>query len=1098
MPSIALSQQPTEPVDPTPLDGETYYFINQLSGLQMDLNAGSTASEDSILQEPASYTSLSQRWATTKMPDGNWKISNIANGLCLDSATSADVTATVQNPCSVGASSQEWSFTYTSNGYNVMVNAASGDALDVTGRSSAAGATLNQTPVTATPTQSQQWLFRPVFFRGEDNALLEKEEELRVDGDQPWWQDAGQMDDVLHMMKAHGFNLLRIRPTSVPPYTTYTLGTQAAIPATCSANGCYAEADAADLDLAKRAKQLGMAVELSLFFDGGSSSAAPGSWDGYTVAQTQTAIYNYVKAEVESYRAEGVMPDMVSVGNEVDTGFLASLGGSPSGPANSAAFLNFAAYEMAGLQAVSDAASDTTLGPVIPAPIRCIHITPAWDLTSFFSEVNTDNVPYDAICQSYYPFLHGPLTAAQASSSNPNHQPVEQNALTSAANSIGKPIFVIETAEHYENGFDSNDPWYPATRAGQRQFVLDLESVLKTLPNNLGMGFDYWDGTGTDIPNGSGFTAGDGKTDATFAWNGLTLFDNADSSGSSSASAPTYDAVLPALSAVGGTIDASLAYKLVNAADGTLLESAAALTTSGARLDTGVDPGVISAHQEWRIMSNNDGYFQIASLNPATPVNVLDSQGNTAAGSAVVQASASSGTANQEWDIVSAGSGYFTVVNKESGLVVATSPGGSGSADAIVQQTPTSSNADWITPASKNQMWRIVPVHISVPSTPSELAFGSSTPTSIGLGGSLGTVSVSVEDSAGALTGNVAVPVTLAVMGPGGFSDTTEAASADGVATFDLASVSLTTPGSYTLTASSPGLTSATAGLTVSALAATQVVLTASASSVMTGTAVMFTATVSRISGTSQPTGSVTFLDGTTTLGNVALSAGVATYTTSTLAVGTHNITAEYTGDSSDATSTSAATQVIVSPAPDFSLSVSPGSATISAGSSTNTTVTVTPTGVFSASVSLACSGLPAYATCTFAPASVTPNGAAATAVMTIETDVNVTEGFVIKGERTRPGGGGGARAALASVSLLVLLIWPGFAGRKRKRVILRSLGMVVLAFAVSQVLSGCGGSSAGSTGPTSPKTPVGESTITITATSGTLTHAATFQLTVQ
>jgi arabinogalactan endo-1,4-beta-galactosidase len=1095
---VAISQQPAEPVDPSPIDGEMYAFINQLSGLQMDLKNGSTTSGDPILQEPTSYTSVSQRWATTRMPDGNWKISNLQNGLCLDSATTSGATTTVQNPCRVGTSSQEWSFTYTTNGYNAIVNAASGEALDVSGGSSAAGAALDQTALGPTPTQSQQWLFRPIFFRGDDNALLEKEEALRVAGDQPWWQDAGQVDDVLHMMKSHGFNVVRIRPTSVPPYATYTIGTQAAIPATCSANGCYAETDAADLDLAKRAKQLGMAVELSLFFDGGSSSAAPGAWAGYTVAQTQTAIHDYVKAEVEAYRAAGVMPDMVAVGNEVDTGFLGALGGSPSGSAGSTAFLNFAAFETAGMQGVSDAASDTSLGPAIPAPIRCIHITPAWDLTSFFSEVNTDNVPYDAICQSYYPIFHGPLTTAQAMASNPGGKPVEQTALTNAANSIGKPIFLIEIGEHYENGFDSNDPWYPATPVGQRQFVLDVDSVLKGLPNHLGMGIDYWDGAGTNIPNGSGFTAGDGKTDATFVWNGLTLFDNADSGGSTSTSAPTYNAVLPALNAVGGTLDASLAYKLVNAADGSLLETAAALTTSGAALDTGVDPGVVSAHQEWQITSNNDGYFQIGSLNlPTTPgaaMNVLDSQGGTSEGSAIVQVAASPGTASQEWDVVSAGSGNFTVVNKASGLVLATASGGSDAADMIAQQAPQSTNADWITPKGKNQMWRIVPVHISIPSTAVELAFASTSLPDVGMGGNPGTIDIDIEDSAGALVGNTPVPVTLTVTGSGSFSASVQATSVNGVASLDLSSVTLDTAGNYTLSASSPGLTGATAQLMVNSLAVTQVGLSASASSAVVGSNVTFTATVTETSGTAQPTGSVTFLDGTTTLGSGTLSAGVATYTTSALGVGSHSITAEYTGDSGNAGSTSAAVQVTILPAPDFSLSLSSTSATIAAGSSASVTVTVTPVGTFSASTSFACSGLPAYASCTFSPASVVPNGAVATTTMTIATDVNVAS--VSEGEGLGLGHRGRRGEILGSVALLAVLFWPWFTDGRRKRR-LRGLVFVLLLAVGGQVICGCSSSSSPSA-PPPPKTPSGQSNVSITATSGALTHTVTFQLTVQ
>jgi arabinogalactan endo-1,4-beta-galactosidase len=906
------------------------------------------------------------------------------------------------------------------------------------------------------------------------------------------------VDDVLHMMKSHGFNLVRIRPTSVPPYATYTVGTQAAIPATCSANGCYAETDAADLDLAKRAKQLGMAVELSLLFDGGSSSASPGAWAGYTVAQTQTAIHDYVKTEVEAYRAAGVMPDMVAVGNEVDSGFLAGLGGSPSGSAGSSAFLNFAAFETAGMQGVSDAASDNSLGAAIPAPIRCIHITPAWDLTSFFSEVNTDNVPYDAICQSYYPIFHGPLTTAQATASNPGGKPVEQTALTNAANSVGKPIFLIEIGEHYENGFDSNDPWYPVTAVGQRQFVLDVDSVLKGLPNHLGMGIDYWDGAGTNIPNGSGFTAGDGKTDGTFVWNGLTLFDNADSGGSTNTSAPTYNTVLPALNAVGGTLDASLAYKLVNAADGSLLETAAALTTSGAALDTGVDPGVISAHQEWQITSNNDGYFQIGSLNlpttPGAPMNVLDSEGGTSDGSAIVQMTASPGAASQEWDVVSAGSGNFTVVNKASGLVLASVPGSSGAADMIVQQAPQSTNADWITPKSKNQMWRIVPVHISIPSTAAELAFALTSLPDVGVGGNPGTVNIDIEDSAGALVGNTPVPVTLTVTGPGSFSDSVQATSVNGVASVDLSPVTLETAGNYTLSASSSGLTGATAQLTVNSLAVTQVGLSASSSSAVVGSSVTFTATVTETSGTAQPTGSVNFLDGTTTLGSGTLSAGVAMYTTSALGVGPHSITGVYSGDTGNAGSTSAAVQLTISPAPDFSLSLSSASATIAAGSSASVTVSVTPVGTFSASTAFACSGLPAYASCTFSPASVTPNGAAATTMMTIATDVNVAS---VSGDEG-PGLGNRVRRGemLGSVSLLAVLLWPWVAVGGRRR--LRGLVFAVLLAVGGQAIWGCSSSSSPSAPPPPPKTPAGQSNVSVTATSGALTHTVTFQLTVQ
>ena len=75
------------------------------------------------------------------------------------------------------------------------------------------------------------------------------------------------------------------------------------------------------------------------------------------------------------------------------------------------------------------------------------------------------------------------------------------------------------------------------------------------------------------------------------------------------------------------------------------------------------------------------------------------------------------------------------------------------------------------------------------------------------------------------------------------------------------------------------------------------------------GDTVNFTALVAPVPpATATPTGMVDFIDGAVLLGRAALdSAGHATYTTSTLTAGTHQVTARYDGDSTFASSTSAA-----------------------------------------------------------------------------------------------------------------------------------------------------------------------------------------------
>ncbi len=93
---------------------------------------------------------------------------------------------------------------------------------------------------------------------------------------------------------------------------------------------------------------------------------------------------------------------------------------------------------------------------------------------------------------------------------------------------------------------------------------------------------------------------------------------------------------------------------------------------------------------------------------------------------------------------------------------------------------------------------------------------------------------------------------------------------------------------------------------------ATTTTLTASANPQVITDSLTFTATVA--SGTAVPTGSVIFTIDEATVATVALTAGKATYTTTTLAVGQHYVLASYTGNTTYATSGEGLTETIVLP----------------------------------------------------------------------------------------------------------------------------------------------------------------------------------------
>lgn len=96
-------------------------------------------------------------------------------------------------------------------------------------------------------------------------------------------------------------------------------------------------------------------------------------------------------------------------------------------------------------------------------------------------------------------------------------------------------------------------------------------------------------------------------------------------------------------------------------------------------------------------------------------------------------------------------------------------------------------------------------------------------------------------------------------------------------------------------------------------LGPTATTLTSSQNPSNFGQSVTFTATATSDGFKITPTGTVTFFDGSTNLGTSNLNASAqATLSTSTLTVGTHNITATYSGDSNFASSTSSVVSQLV------------------------------------------------------------------------------------------------------------------------------------------------------------------------------------------
>jgi Bacterial Ig-like domain (group 3) len=133
-------------------------------------------------------------------------------------------------------------------------------------------------------------------------------------------------------------------------------------------------------------------------------------------------------------------------------------------------------------------------------------------------------------------------------------------------------------------------------------------------------------------------------------------------------------------------------------------------------------------------------------------------------------------------------------------------------------------------------------------------------------------------------------------------------------------STTASSAGSYSLTVNGTSGTiehtvSPSPILIVNPLTATTTTLTSSLNPSKYGQAVTFTAKITSSSGTPPNGETVTFLNGTASLGTGTLSSGSASLTTSTLPLGTNSITAVYAGDSNFAGSTSNAVSQVVNQA---------------------------------------------------------------------------------------------------------------------------------------------------------------------------------------
>lgn len=280
--------------------------------------------------------------------------------------------------------------------------------------------------------------------------------------------------------------------------------------------------------------------------------------------------------------------------------------------------------------------------------------------------------------------------------------------------------------------------------------------------------------------------------------------------------------------------------------------------------------------------------------------------------------------------------------------------------------------------------------------------------------------------------------------------------SANGVATLSLPFL---TAGSHTFSAVYAGdtlnlsSTSSTFTQTVQ-LRQTTDVLTSSTTSLNGGEQLTLISVVHPVgtAGSKNPTGTVTFFNGSITLATTPVdSTGVATVTV-LLPGASATLTSTYNGDTNYSPSTSSPTTVPVGPAPDFTLQATPTTWQMASKEYLDIQVSLASVRNFTDTFSLGCLGLPADATCTFSKDKVTlPTNGVQTVTLTVDTGHPLLSGTQASNQ------------AHSSSNVVFACLFPGslafcFLAFRLRRV--RLVGCLLLLFSLAIFttgLSGCG-----------------------------------------
>jgi len=312
---------------------------------------------------------------------------------------------------------------------------------------------------------------RSEFIMGADISMLD----ALTEAGRKFYAEDGVESSLITELKDNGVNWIRLRSWVEPsdeqgnPYGAGNIDTDALV-------RMASQVKAADMKLL-------VDLHYSDFWTDPGRQSTPKAWASLQAAELEKQVYTYTYETLQALAEANAYPDMIQIGNEINGGMLWPLGNSPAKAKQ---------YIAQGIQAVRDFEADVA-GDHIDIVIHRANPADGLDrVSSFFGTY--DDLDYDVIGLSYYPFWHGSLDNLQTVMDELAATYERKVAIveTSYAYTLEEPILNGPTG-HIFGQAQEDTAGYLATVQGQASAIRDVIAAVAAVPEQQGIGIFYWE-----------------------------------------------------------------------------------------------------------------------------------------------------------------------------------------------------------------------------------------------------------------------------------------------------------------------------------------------------------------------------------------------------------------------------------------------------------------------------------------------------------------------------------------------------------------------------------------------------------------------------